>query len=108
MKRLVLFLVICCLAVGGIQALGQGELIRPNWPDVAFVTYYPNSGIDAPVTYADGTRVGPEFTAQLLGGPAGTPVSALEPLFPTAQFSNFADQPEYNGYVFDGSVHVPN
>jgi len=87
----------------------QGTFGFGNWPEVAFVTYAPEYGIDAPVSFNNGTRIGPEFTGQLFGGPAGTPVSALEPLYPIASFTYFPDQPEYNGYIFTGGgVHVPH
>src|SRR4029453_18003817 len=55
--------------------------------------------IDAPVTYLDGTRVGAGFTAQLFGGPKGTPLMSLEPWFPTAQFYQY---PPGLGYVQPG------
>jgi hypothetical protein len=42
--------------------------------------------IDARVTYLDGTPVGSGFTAQLYGGPVGTPIGALVPLLPTTIF----------------------
>src|SRR3954469_14814738 len=96
------------ILLGSLTSLGQGLTGNPSYPSVDFVTYYTPLGIDAPVTYLNGQRVGPEFTGQLWGGAAGTPVSSLEPLLPAAKFSYFPDQPQYNGYIFGSGVKVPN
>jgi hypothetical protein len=89
-------------------ARAQGVTTLGTQRGVLFVTYSPNSRIDAPVSYPDGARVGPEFIGQLFAGPAGTPVSALAPLLPVEHFGFFPDQPQFNGYIFGGIVMIPN
>jgi hypothetical protein len=59
--------------------------------------------VDARVTFPDGTPVGAGFTAQLYGGPAGTPVDLLTPLLPTTTFRTGAAM----GYIFQVEVRVP-
>ncbi|MBL9138700.1 MAG: hypothetical protein JNK85_22715 [Verrucomicrobiales bacterium] len=60
----------------------------------------------ARVIYSDGTPVGRGFTAQLYGGPQGTPVGELIPLFPTTVFRD--SHPETLGYVQPMIVDIPN
>lgn len=72
----------------GGEACGQG-LIRFN-------NRIPPE-IDAPVTHLDGTPVG-RFTAQLFGGPEGTPVGSLKPLYPTTFF-------RFNRGISTGYIH---
>src|SRR5438105_3664004 len=69
--------VLCATICVQESVFGQGEIVFSNRipPD-----------IDARVTFLDGSGVGVVFIAQLFGGPAGTPVGALTPLFPTALF----------------------
>lgn len=61
--------------------------------------------VDARVTFPDGTPVGAGFTAQLYGGPAGTPVELLAPLLPTTTF-RLTSQAAM-GYIFQVEVRVP-
>jgi hypothetical protein len=63
----------------------------------------PHSTVDAPVSFLDGTRISSGFTAQLYGGPGGTPLEALSPLFPTTSFV-----PSFPGYVRSVIVTVPD
>lgn len=59
--------------------------------------------LDARVTFLDGTPVGAGYTAQMYGGPAGTPVQSLVPLLPTTIFRSGAGV----GYVVQVSMVVP-
>lgn len=61
--------------------------------------------VNARVTFQDGTPVGAGFTAQLYGGPAGTPVDGLTPLLPTTTFR--LSSPAALGYVQQVEVPVP-
>ncbi len=58
--------------------------------------------VDARVTFPDGSPVGVGFTAQLYGGPIGTSVDALVPLFPTTTFRLTSTQAM--GYVIGVEV----
>ena len=72
---------------------------------ITFATYRPGL-VDARVRYPDGTLVSSGFTAQLYGGPAGTSVDQLIPLFPTTRFRTAT--PEEYGYVIEqGAVFIP-
>jgi hypothetical protein len=73
------------------DVIAQGE--------ITFMTLEPNK-VDAPVTFADGSPVSSGFTGQLYAGPGGTPLAALQPLFPSAAFSQ-------SGYVYDSALQVP-
>lgn len=64
------------------------------------------SGIlDARVLLPDGRGAGEGWTAQLYGGPVGTAVSALEPLFPTTTFRTSSSRTA--GYLNSVVVAVP-
>ena len=65
--------------------------------------YEPGWGIDAQVTFLDGSPVGGGYIAQLYGGPAGTPIADLAPCFPTTTFRTDAGQ----GYLNREEVVVP-
>lgn len=60
--------------------------------------------VDAPVTFLDGTPVGPEYTAQMYGGIVGTPLSSLKPLSPTTTFRSGLGR----GYVIGIGLVVPD
>jgi hypothetical protein len=62
-------------------------------------------GIDARVTFTDGTGVGEGYTAQLFAGPAGTPILELRPVFPTTTFLSHDEQ--VKGYISGVTVIVP-
>ncbi len=79
------------------HAFGQGS--------IDFDNLGPN-GLDARVTFLDGTGVGVGFTAQLFFGPPGTPVESLQPLLPTTTFQT--GPPDARGYVVGRSgIPVP-
>ena len=78
MATIRLVIVFGLLALQTSSLLGQGQ--------IEFANRNPSGGVDAPVTYLDGTPVSGGFTAQLFAGPFGTPVSALLPLEPTTVF----------------------
>lgn len=61
--------------------------------------------VDARVLLPDGTGAGTGFTAELLGGPAGTPVAQLTPLSPTTTFRTTSAAAM--GYVNGVTVDVP-
>lgn len=60
--------------------------------------------INARFMCSDGIGLGPGITAQLFGGPAGTPASLLTPLFPTTTFRSG----NASGYVIPVDVTVPS
>jgi len=60
------------------ECLAQGPVSFNNRDSAA--------GIDARITFLDGTPVGAGYTAQLYGGREGTPIDSLTPLFPTTTF----------------------
>jgi len=90
-------LVVCLIVRSVSSALGQGL--------IDFANYRPGTGppVNAPVTYLDGTRVTLGYTAQLYGGPLGTPTESLQPLFNTTYFFSGAGA----GYVSSGNVLIP-
>ncbi|MCI0537914.1 MAG: hypothetical protein L0Z50_22085 [Verrucomicrobiales bacterium] len=61
--------------------------------------------VDARVTFLDGTGVGSGFVAQLYGGPDGTPIEKLSPLFPTTTFRT--GSLVAMGYVNGVALNVP-
>lgn len=61
--------------------------------------------VDARVTFADGTGVGAGYTAQLFGGPAGTPAAQLTALSPSTTFRTSSAAAQ--GYVNGVTVEVP-
>jgi hypothetical protein len=93
---LILSIWIICLFVNN-QVLGQGT--------VNFANIVRASNLFAPVTFADGSPVGPNFQAQLYGAPAGSPLSDLKPLFPLTSFR--ASPPQVVGYIAPIVLNVP-
>jgi hypothetical protein len=61
--------------------------------------------VDARVKWGDGTGIGAGFTAQLYGGPAGTPATQLVPLTPATTFQT--QSAALAGYVNPVVVTVP-
>lgn len=59
--------------------------------------------VEARVHFLDGTPVGAGYTAQLYGGPVGTPISSLTPLLPTTIFRFGAGV----GYIVGRIITVP-
>ena len=92
------FLRICLVA--SLQAFGstfaQGDLHLGNRAI--------GRNIDARVTFLDGSPVGAGYTAQMFGGPAGTPLSSMTPLLPTTIFRSSGPG---MGYVLPTIVRVP-
>jgi hypothetical protein len=85
------------LLMGFRVAWGQGTVTFNNRNLAA--------GVDARVTFLDGTGVGAGFTAQLYGGPEGSSIEQLTPLFPT---TTFRTTPALAlGYVFGVTVVLP-
>jgi len=79
--KVILFRSLCIasLILGDlVEAFAQGTL--------AFNTRVPSANIDAPALFLNGEPVGAGFIAQLYGGPAGTPISDLKPIFPLSNF----------------------
>ena len=91
-------LVACAVFVLGSRiGLGQGEVTFNNRV---------SGEVDARVTFLDGTGVGAGFIAQLYGGPAGSSIEQLTPLFP---ITTFRTTPALAlGYVFGVVVVVPD
>lgn len=88
--------VVLCWVVH-VPVLGQGT--------IDFDNLGPN-GLDARVTFLDGTGVGVGFTAQLFFGPPGMPVESLQPLLPTTTFQT--GPADARGYVVGRSgIPVP-
>ena len=81
----------CCLVT---NVFSQGTV----W----FANRQPEGGDSYQYVFADGTGVGTGYTAQLFGGPVGTSVDRLQPLFPTTTFN-----PRAPGYVIPVVVTVP-
>ncbi|MBI4660901.1 MAG: VCBS repeat-containing protein [Verrucomicrobia bacterium] len=71
---------------------------------VTFNNYIPGV-VDARVRHPDGTGVGAGWTAQLYGGPEGTPTELLKPLSPTTTF-RLSSESTF-GYVNPVEVAVP-
>lgn len=92
---LFIFIVIAFLGSFASNSWAQGQVHFNNRvpPD-----------INARFLCPDGTGLGPGITAQLFGGPAGTPSYQLSPLFPTTTFRSGAAA----GYVVPVDVTVPN
>jgi hypothetical protein len=88
----------CAILLAGSQiALGQGSVVFNNRvPPI----------VDARVTFLDGNGVGAGFTAQLYGGPAGSSIEQLTPLFPVTTFRTVPAAAL--GYVFGEIVRVPD
>jgi len=82
----------CVFALSSQALFGQGQVYFNN--RVTGV-------VDARVTTSDGFGLGAGWIAQLFGGPAGTPLSGLTPLFPTTTFrtSSAAAMGYLNGVV---------
>ena len=93
MKKLILTVAVVAAYV---SAFGQGQVVFNNR-----IT----GSVDARATFKggpnDGQGVGAGYTAQLFGGPAGTPLSGLTALTPTTTFrtSSAAAQGYVNGVV---------
>src|SRR5262245_61296967 len=80
-----------------VDAFGQGQITFNN--RVAGV-------VDARVTFADGSGgVGVVYTAQLFGGPEGTPAGGLAALLPKTTFRTSSAAAQ--GYVKGVVVDVP-
>lgn len=62
-------------------------------------------GVDAAVTFIDGTPVGPTFNAQLYGGPAQAAVADLTPLSPATVFRSGSSAAQK--YIVPVVVSVP-
>ncbi len=63
--------------------------VRPVDPQLGGTVYFIThllGAVDARITWANGAGIGEGFTAQLYGGPAGTPVDQLVPLTPPTSF----------------------
>jgi len=98
------FFAVCIFLVllfSDYRVAAQGSFARAQG-EVEFLTYEPPQ-VDAQVTFPDGTPVGAGFSAQLYGGPEGTPTSSLQPLLPKTTF--FLDFP---GYVNPVLIVLPN
>lgn len=93
MKKLIITLAALMVTVA---AYGQGAVTFNN--RVTGV-------VDARVLMPDGTGVGAGFTAQLIGGPAGTAVDKLVALTPTTTFRTSSAAAQ--GYVNAVDVTVP-
>jgi hypothetical protein len=85
------------LLAGSASSRAQGQ--------IDFQTFA-GGNVDARVTFLDGTPVSAGYTAQLFGGPAGTVIDRLTPLFPTTRFETSRER--WRGYVFDVEVTVPD
>lgn len=85
------------LCVISMEAFAQGSVVFVNR-----VTRV----VDARVTFLDGTGVGAGFTAQLYGGPAGSSIEQLTPLFPVTTFRT--TPAAALGYIFGVFVKVPD
>ncbi len=85
------FLGLMLLAATQLRGRTQGTVFFDNRVSL------PLPGINARVTFLDGTPVGAGFTAQLYGGPSGTPLESLEPQFPTTIFQT--STPAGLGYI---------
>ena len=99
-------------------AIAQGEIAfessRPkagSQTTIGGVVYFDTHAsngpdhVDARVVYADGTPVGPGFTAQLYGGPAGTPAIELQPVFPSSPL--WGEGPEAGYTMVPARVGIP-
>jgi hypothetical protein len=96
-----------CAEADAVRWFSTKDPPRDN-SGVEFSTRVPWAGVDAPVSFLDGTPVGAGFTAQLYGGSVGTPVEALSPLFPTTTFSIVPPfPPELAGHVVRRFVDLP-
>jgi hypothetical protein len=90
-------LLVCIAWLTTAVCFGQG--------DVWFNNYISNE-VSARVTLVvDGSGVGAGWTAQLFGGPAGTAIDRLTPLFPTTTFQT--SSAAAMGYVNPVNVAVP-
>jgi hypothetical protein len=97
MKKFIL--VFSAALLVALPTRGQGTIVVPG--QMNFANLVTGSGIDAPVTDQAGSRIGPGFTAQLYGGPAGLPMA---PLFPTTTFRSGNKL----GYIVPLLVEVPD
>lgn len=98
MKKVIIALAALMVSVA---AYGQGQVVFNNRvPGV----------VDARVTFGPGLPfsggVGEGFSAQLLGGPAGTPVDQLVALTPVTTFRTSSEAAK--GYVNPTTVTLPN
>jgi hypothetical protein len=97
MKR-VAVLVGIIVIFSDVSTSGQGQ--------VDFTTYNPPK-INAPASYLNGERIGPEFRGELYFGPEGTSVADLKPLGIIERFSHFDKDPDFNGYILGTTVGIP-
>jgi hypothetical protein len=98
MKSIQAVIAACATLLAGSQVtLGQGVVVFNNRV---------SGQVDARVTFLDGTGVGAGFTAQLYGGPAGSSIEQLTPLFPVTTFRTIPAAAL--GYVFGEIVRVPD
>lgn len=74
------------------------ETIMPGTPG------FPWMGVDARVTYSDGTPAGAGLTAQLFGETSGAALDSLRPLEPPTTFHT---SPALAGYVKPVAVSIP-
>jgi hypothetical protein len=86
------------LFFSGVSTRGQGQ--------VDFTTYHPPK-INAPASYLNGERIGPEFWGELYFGPEGTSIADLKPLGIVERFTHFDKDPEFNGYLVGRTVDIP-
>lgn len=93
--RIVAIVVLLVFSNFNFRALAQGQF--------TFSTKTAGT-VDARVTFLDGTPVGAGFFAQMYGGPEGTQLALLKPLFPTTTFRNSG---RLAGYVDSVGVTVP-
>ncbi len=80
------------------------QLPDAGLPEIASFRDY-RRAVDARITWADGAGVSEGFTAQLYGGPAGTPIDQLVPLTPTTTFQTTSAA--VKGYVKPILVTLP-